>query len=152
MLTLCEINRNGFDLSDKSLAKYFKKTLKKVRSGGKDEPTGRDPRSSTTSHEDTAGKSALAPAAWRDIPTRTDNHVAYIAKLSDVNLDQLTGLLSAALNGNLEEVRRILNDGAPVDVTSTQGHTALHLSVLMGHPHIAELLLERGADITREIS
>ncbi len=47
----------------------------------------------------------------------------------------------------LEQVAALLLDGADVNATDTNGHTALHVCAAFNRPAIAELLLLHGADI-----
>ena len=56
-----------------------------------------------------------------------------------------TPLAQAALWGQLELVRELLEKGADVKVTNGDGNTALHLAAFMCHAEIVELLLEHGA-------
>jgi len=64
----------------------------------------------------------------------------------DVNLgnqnENTTTLMSAAANGDLEYVKKLLNHGADVKQSSPQGWTALHLSVYHEHFEIIKILLE----------
>ncbi len=55
-------------------------------------------------------------------------------------------LVEAAAAGDLEEVRRLLEQGIPVDTRGRQGSTPLISAALGGHADVVELLLERGAD------
>lgn len=56
-------------------------------------------------------------------------------------------LVTAAEQGKLETVRKILDRGVPVDWHSkSRGFTALVEAVLHGHLDVARLLLERGAN------
>ncbi len=63
------------------------------------------------------------------------------------------GLLTAALNGNLEICRRLLEGGADVDARYPilngfeDDHTPLLVAARQGHAAIVSLLLEHGADV-----
>ena len=55
---------------------------------------------------------------------------------------------AAAIVGDLDAVRRLLDLGLPVDATDSQGCSALLRAAGGGHRALVELLLERGADPT----
>lgn len=58
------------------------------------------------------------------------------------------GLLhQAAKKGNLDEVRRLIEDGANVNVKDENSDTPLYIAVGQGHKEIAELLISKGADV-----
>ena len=64
---------------------------------------------------------------------------------------EIAPLHEAAFAGNLEEVRRLLDEGAAVDVRDAEGRTALMWASFNGHTEVDALLLEKGAAInTRE--
>lgn len=56
-------------------------------------------------------------------------------------------LRQAAMAGNLGEVKRLLDAGAPVDAAARHGQTALFFAAGQGHLPIVTLLLERGAKL-----
>ena len=58
-------------------------------------------------------------------------------------------LPAAAIVGDLDAVRRLLDLGLPVDAVDNQGCSALLRAAGGGHRALVELLLERGADPTR---
>jgi ankyrin repeat protein len=61
-------------------------------------------------------------------------------------------VFEAAAVGRTERVRELIDsDPAPVSAFSPDGFTALHLAAFFGHPDIARLLVERGAD-TRAVA
>lgn len=66
--------------------------------------------------------------------------------------DPVSCLLSAAKHGDLDEVRRLLDEGAPVDAVDNGRYpmTALMHAAFGGHAEVVRLLLERGADVARE--
>ncbi|MFH0821783.1 MAG: ankyrin repeat domain-containing protein [Pseudomonadota bacterium] len=57
-----------------------------------------------------------------------------------------TPLMIAARAGDMEEVLRLLNEGAEVNATSPSGYTALHYAASKGHADLVRLLLRHGAD------
>ena len=56
-------------------------------------------------------------------------------------------LTDAIMQGNAEEVQRLLAAGTEVDVRDNYGNTALHDAAFSGHLAIVTLLLEAGADV-----
>ena len=58
-----------------------------------------------------------------------------------------TPLHRAAQNGNIEEVRRLLENGADVNAQANNGSTPLHAAAEKGQREVVQLLLDRGADI-----
>ena len=58
-------------------------------------------------------------------------------------------LMDAALDGNLDEVKRLLDAGVKIDTEYEAGNTPLIYASVPGHLDVAMLLLERGADINK---
>ena len=56
--------------------------------------------------------------------------------------DNKSPLEQAAFKGNVEAVRRLLDDGADIE---SGDMTPLHLAIYHGHTEVVQLLLERGA-------
>ncbi|MFC2159835.1 ankyrin repeat domain-containing protein [Actinomycetota bacterium] len=56
-------------------------------------------------------------------------------------------LLEACLQGDLEEVERLLVQGVAVNVIDDSGTTPLMLAAASGYTEIAELLINKGADV-----
>jgi peptidoglycan/LPS O-acetylase OafA/YrhL len=54
----------------------------------------------------------------------------------------------AALLGDVDLTRILLDAGANVNVRSTGGHRPIHQATFLGHPTVLNLLIERGADLT----
>lgn len=63
------------------------------------------------------------------------------------DIDRL--LHKATQNGDVEQVKHLLGQGADVDRENEQGLTPLHWSALNGRSDLAELLIEHGAAINR---
>src|SRR5215212_2549949 len=59
-------------------------------------------------------------------------------------------LLQAAASGDLQEIRRLLAAGAPIDTRDGQGRTALLLAVDANHVEIAKALLDAGASVNAQ--
>ncbi|XP_041379594.1 serine/threonine-protein phosphatase 6 regulatory ankyrin repeat subunit C-like, partial [Gigantopelta aegis] len=57
-------------------------------------------------------------------------------------------LLTAAENGNLEEVRLALSEGANIDTQDKDGGTPLHFASQRGHVDTIRYLISQGADTT----
>ena len=58
-----------------------------------------------------------------------------------------TPLMQAALDGNTEIVRELLNRGADINQRDDNGRTALMFAVINGHYDTMKVLLEYGADV-----
>lgn len=59
----------------------------------------------------------------------------------------MSDLLNAAHEGNVAEVRSILDLGVDVNKELTEGYTALHAAGVKGHLQVVQLLLDRGASL-----
>ena len=67
--------------------------------------------------------------------------------LAPLVLSQEDRLRDAAINGNIEAVKRRLAAGANVNGPTPWGWTALHFASSRGHKEIVELLIANGADV-----
>ncbi|KAM4050250.1 cyclin-dependent kinase inhibitor 2A-like [Anomaloglossus baeobatrachus] len=56
-------------------------------------------------------------------------------------------LSMAAAQGNVRRVRELLERGADPNTTNSYGRTAIQV-MMMGSPHLAQLLIDHGADPT----
>jgi ankyrin repeat protein len=56
-------------------------------------------------------------------------------------------LFKAMIQGDTQESKRLISNGAGVDSTTESGHTPLILAASLGHTGLVELLLNLGADI-----
>lgn len=72
-------------------------------------------------------------------------HDTTAASRADGDIDRL--LHRATQNGDLEQVKHLLDQGANVDHENEQGLTPLHWSALNGRSDLAELLIDHGAAI-----
>lgn len=64
------------------------------------------------------------------------------------NHRQLTALMSAALDGDTNKVRTLLESGADIDAHDAAGRTALMFAVINRHVSTATALLNAGADMS----
>jgi len=81
---------------------------------------------------------AVAFAQARPAPTAAP---AEQANMSAKSLHQ------AAAAGDVEEVKRLIAQGADVNAKGEKGQTVLHYAVENGHREVAELLIAQGADV-----
>src|ERR1039457_266339 len=58
-----------------------------------------------------------------------------------------TALINAAVVGNIEVVRDLIERGADVNGHDTQGNFPLYAAVIGEHSEVVELLIERGANV-----
>ena len=77
--------------------------------------------------------------------------LAMLAMLAGVMLsassERKVAVIRAALEGQLGEVERLLNEGADVDVKADSGSTALMVASHNGNVEMVRLLLKNGADV-----
>ena len=96
---------------------------------------------------DAATESPIADAARGD---DIEAVRALIADGADVNAahgDGMTGLHWAALNGNGEMARLLIDAGATLEAATRLGaHTPLHVAAKEGHGAVVEILVAAGAD------
>jgi uncharacterized protein len=105
--------------------------LDRVRTLVGDNPALVDARNST-------GESAILTAVY--------NGKKDIANLLVARGATLT-LFEACAAGEFDRVERLVASGSDVNAFSADGWTPLHLAAFFGYPKIAELLLERAADV-----
>src|SRR5215510_2674574 len=60
-------------------------------------------------------------------------------------------LINGALDGNLNQIREALRDGAHVEGTAYSKFPALHSAALQGHADAVALLLDNGANVNRVV-
>ena len=81
---------------------------------------------------------------------KDDVRVLLASGMVDVNCKDCEGcapLHNAALNGNKELAKFLIDRGAQPNVTDKNGGTPLHRASFLGHKDFALLLIERGADV-----
>lgn len=84
------------------------------------------------------------------LPVRTDSKIAAAAEPRRASrVVRVPDLHWAAIAGNLDELRRLLNSGASLTATETLwgGERALHWGAVGGHPGVVRALLAAGASI-----
>jgi len=76
-----------------------------------------------------------------------NNHSMEEEQLS--NLNKNVAFLFAASENNLSMVKKLLDDGADIDIADADGNTALMLAAEENHCSIITILLNRGVDINK---
>jgi|GEM_PF-3016230 len=56
----------------------------------------------------------------------------------------------AAYNGDLEEIKRLINAGESVHSLNTEGATSLHWAAFKGQDQAVEVLIQYGADVNAQ--
>lgn len=84
------------------------------------------------------GVRAIVWAAYVGKPEIAEQLAAQAAELD---------MAEAAVLGRSDEVARLLDAGAGIDDKTRDGFTALHYAAFFGHPALARLLVDRGADV-----
>ena len=64
--------------------------------------------------------------------------------------DDQEELFAAARAGRLDEVKRLVESGVPVDATDKYGTSAMMMAATSGRPEVVGYLLEKGADPSRK--
>ncbi len=94
-----------------------------------------------------AGDDIWAAAATGDIEAIKE----YAAAGKDINAKApsigLTPLMVAALAGQGDAARVLLNEGAKPDIRNKEDSTALHMAAFFGHTGIVKVLVAKGADV-----
>ena len=73
------------------------------------------------------------------------DHSSIVALLED----HMYPLHATAKEGNVDEMMRLLDDGAAIDQTKDDGATPLYVACEKGHVDAARLLLDKGAEVDR---
>ena len=76
--------------------------------------------------------------------------VVLAAGLSACSGEHMSELMKAARDGNIEAVKRAIENGAEVDYHTEKGKTALMVAASNGHTEAVKLLLDHGAEIDRQ--
>ncbi len=67
---------------------------------------------------------------------------------NQVNLDFTGALIWAASQGDLDEMHRLVANGADLEIGDYDGRTAIHLASSEGKVHVVRYLLQQGVDAT----
>ncbi|EPZ32970.1 hypothetical protein O9G_003701 [Rozella allomycis CSF55] len=65
----------------------------------------------------------------------------------NVNFAPIVVLIDAALEGNIEDVRSLLEKGVDPNSVNEDGITALHCAACNGHVELVDILLQKGANV-----
>jgi len=80
-------------------------------------------------------------------------HLENGTAFTELHPDFKTTVLSwAAIHGDLESARVLIEKGCDPSISNPDGNTALHASMFFGNYPLVEYLLEQGADITKRNS
>jgi hypothetical protein len=80
-------------------------------------------------------------------------HIEKGTAFTELHPDFKTTVLSwAAIHGDLESIRVLIEMGCDPSLSNPDGNTALHASMFFGNYPLVEYLLEQGADITKRNS
>ena len=66
---------------------------------------------------------------------------------ADIELGASTPLMEAAQEGHVNIVKFLIDRGALINAVTNPGDTALTYACANGHTHIADILLQCGADL-----
>lgn len=84
-------------------------------------------------------------------PQAAKTHLENGFQWSELHPDFKTTALSwAAIHGDLECTRLLIQQGCDPSIANPDGNTPLHAAMFFGHYPVAEYLLEQGADITKK--
>ncbi len=73
--------------------------------------------------------------------------LAFLSRGAEVKADGKMALLFAAMRGDVEAVRALLNSGADVNVKHEDGWSGLMLAAVNGYSPVVEALLDKGANV-----
>ncbi|KAK3510077.1 hypothetical protein QTP70_026807, partial [Hemibagrus guttatus] len=96
---------------------------------------------------DATGKNALHLSARNGHSLCVQKLLQHNCPVGNVDLQGRTALHDAVMAGCSSSVKLLCDSGASVNASDFDGRTPLVLATQMCHPHICQLLLERGADI-----
>jgi hypothetical protein len=64
----------------------------------------------------------------------------------NIGVNGFTELMALSIDNQIDEIRKILDSGAGIDLQNTKGYTALIYASNFGREEVVKLLLERGAN------
>ncbi|XP_068445402.1 protein phosphatase 1 regulatory subunit 12C [Clinocottus analis] len=82
----------------------------------------------------------------KETETRKGEDAAEIINCS--NADGITALHQSCIDGSMEIVSFLLDNGANVNQVDSEGWTPLHVAASCGYPDIADFLLQHGASVS----
>lgn len=62
------------------------------------------------------------------------------------NVKRTTMLHKIVQEGNIEDIKKVISRGTPIDIQNPNGHTALHLAASLSRYDVVKLLIEKGAN------
>jgi hypothetical protein len=84
-------------------------------------------------------------------PQATQVHLDHGFQWTELHPEfQTTALSWAAIQGDLENTRLLIERGCDPSIPNPDGNTPLHAAMFFGHFPVAEYLLEHGADISKK--
>ncbi|CAD7700408.1 unnamed protein product [Ostreobium quekettii] len=90
------------------------------------------------------------PLSSLDFSVALPNELQIARKLRQAAEDKNEMLLDAAGDGDVDEVKQLLEDGADVNTTDASGNTPLILGTADGSIEVVRVLLDAGADINAQ--
>ena len=81
-----------------------------------------------------------------------EKHLAEVLDVDARILDDSTLLHGAALFGQTEIMKLLIQKGADVNISNNDGATPLHVAALFGRMETAEILIQNGADVNARYS
>jgi len=118
--------------------------------GTPEDSTSVQPAAATPGSSRDAGESSAGPS---DVNLATLNEVRLAWPSSDEDSEEGEGendvatLTQAAADGDLEQVRTLLDQGEEINSADNDGDTPLSMAAMYGHEVVVELLLGRGAEV-----
>ena len=87
---------------------------------------------------------AIMEATTRNTGTDSDFVIIDYLRLKGASYDRKNpdSLIQNALNGRVEEVKKLLNSGSSPNIINNMGETPLHLAILGGHNEVAHALID----------
>ena len=83
--------------------------------------------------------------------TQNENRKAAVkpatTKINNISPKEIVLIHQAALDGQLDQVKRLLSEGFDIDLKDADGRTPLMYASFNGHKEIIKLLIEKGANV-----
>jgi hypothetical protein len=104
-------------------------------------------------HSQVGPRNPLARAVSRGDLAEATKLLGDAARINErLGEDGATLLSTAALYGQLDVAKSLLERGAKVDATNSDGNTPLHVAAFLCRTEIVQLLLEKGASVSQKNS